>query len=88
MWPWSVRAVTRAVGEGQEGVSMPCSAAQSRPGGRSAKTRTMSAASEPRPAARTRARRLLPAPLTPTAIRPRPRRDAHPRGAGAVLFAP
>ena len=55
---------------GTSSVSIPCSTAQSRAAhARSAKTRAISASSAPRAAAACRARRLLPVPETPTAIR-------------------
>ena len=56
---------------GSSAVSIPCSAAQARAGqSRSANTSEISPPSSPRPAAATSARRLLPAPETPTATRP------------------
>ena len=60
---------------GSNAVSIPCSAAQASAGqSRSAKTRVTSPPSSRRRAAATSARRLLPAPDTPTATRPVMRR--------------
>ena len=67
----SVSASVASSPPGSRIVSMPCSAAQSRPGhGRSANTSTTSPPRTPRSAAATSARRFDPVPDTPTAIRP------------------
>jgi hypothetical protein len=67
----SARAASSPRGAaGTSSVSIPCSTAQSSAGqSRSAKTSAISASSAPRSQTACRARRLLPAPETPTAIR-------------------